>query len=253
MSVDILESGSKYYFTGMPCKNGHVSKRYVANGECWECRQEWRKRNRQKTNARQAVNRHKWLSESHKNVIKEKECNSISKIAKFNTENGTSYASYSFWKDRLPPTDEPKWKRNDVLTVKCFRCGSHFAPDRQSVNRRSLAVKGKRHGESNFYCSDSCRKSCPIYGFATGPRRHDPRSNRFNSGSAAKARSCQTNHLKQIQCDDVGYNYCERCGDIIDVELHHTQAVSKAGKDAISSAGHLLLCAGCHLLLHEKC
>lgn len=32
--------GLKYYFTGKPCKNGHVSKRSIT-GSCLECRREW--------------------------------------------------------------------------------------------------------------------------------------------------------------------------------------------------------------------
>lgn len=29
----------KLYFTGQPCKHGHVCARYVSNGMCWECSQ----------------------------------------------------------------------------------------------------------------------------------------------------------------------------------------------------------------------
>jgi hypothetical protein len=29
----------KWYFTGVPCKHGHVAERYVGNGGCVECRQ----------------------------------------------------------------------------------------------------------------------------------------------------------------------------------------------------------------------
>lgn len=33
-------SGGAYYFTGLPCKNGHVEKRLTANGTCVECARE---------------------------------------------------------------------------------------------------------------------------------------------------------------------------------------------------------------------
>jgi 5-methylcytosine-specific restriction endonuclease McrA len=39
------QAGEKYYFTGNPCKHGHVSKRLVSTRECYECktlkRAEW--------------------------------------------------------------------------------------------------------------------------------------------------------------------------------------------------------------------
>lgn len=31
------DAGSLYYFTGKPCKRGHLSKRLVSNGSCHEC------------------------------------------------------------------------------------------------------------------------------------------------------------------------------------------------------------------------
>lgn len=31
------EKGLKYYFTGKPCKNGHVSERHLSNGACYLC------------------------------------------------------------------------------------------------------------------------------------------------------------------------------------------------------------------------
>jgi hypothetical protein len=35
-----LESGVKYYFTGRPCKQGHVDKRYAPNACCYTCSRE---------------------------------------------------------------------------------------------------------------------------------------------------------------------------------------------------------------------
>ena len=31
------QNNERYYFTGKPCKNGHVSKRNTHNGTCYEC------------------------------------------------------------------------------------------------------------------------------------------------------------------------------------------------------------------------
>ena len=49
------EQGLKYYFTGKPCKRGHVAKRYVSTGQCFCClktqNQEWRENNLEKARA----------------------------------------------------------------------------------------------------------------------------------------------------------------------------------------------------------
>lgn len=36
---EAIAAGSRYYTTNKPCKNGHLSKRFVYNGACYECGQ----------------------------------------------------------------------------------------------------------------------------------------------------------------------------------------------------------------------
>jgi len=58
---EALEKGLKYYFTGKPCKHGHIDKRYTLNAVCQECikmpekrekykklKKEWKKKNKRK-------------------------------------------------------------------------------------------------------------------------------------------------------------------------------------------------------------
>lgn len=35
--AEAKSQGLKYYFTGKPCKHGHVSKRLLSNKNCWDC------------------------------------------------------------------------------------------------------------------------------------------------------------------------------------------------------------------------
>lgn len=44
---EAVTAGSKTYFTGLPCKNGHLSKRHVSNKGCATCTVERRKRRRE--------------------------------------------------------------------------------------------------------------------------------------------------------------------------------------------------------------
>ena len=45
------KSGSKYYFTGNPCQNGHLSPRYI-DGQCIQCIRDRRRRNADKRKAK---------------------------------------------------------------------------------------------------------------------------------------------------------------------------------------------------------
>lgn len=42
--IEMREKGEEYYFSGVPCVNGHTSKRSVHNSECIECRPIYRKK-----------------------------------------------------------------------------------------------------------------------------------------------------------------------------------------------------------------
>lgn len=41
------EAGDVYYFTGAPCKSGHVERRFVSCGACEGCLREYRENNRE--------------------------------------------------------------------------------------------------------------------------------------------------------------------------------------------------------------
>lgn len=43
--IEAAAAGEEYYFTGVPCKNGHLSKRYTINSDCMECAKERNKQN----------------------------------------------------------------------------------------------------------------------------------------------------------------------------------------------------------------
>lgn len=154
---------------------------------------------------------------------------------------------------RIPQTDSPEESSSGLIMVSCKGCGVHFIPTRTEIGGRIRAFEGRASGatEMNFYCSDKCKISCPVFGAKT--TQPDPRL-RMPLTKSQAVRSCQTKALKQIQCDhNDGQSFCEKCGDFIDVELHHTLPVSEFGLDAIAPSGHILLCAGCHTSIHAGC
>lgn len=55
---DAITLGVTYYFTGLPCKNGHVDKRHVGRG-CIQCHRDWKKAPHGKSLKR--AERQRWL------------------------------------------------------------------------------------------------------------------------------------------------------------------------------------------------
>lgn len=166
--------------------------------------------------------------------------------------NPVSYESYSNKLSKIGVICYKNKTDERVLDVECHYCNKIFTPDNKSIKNKIRSSMDVGKGESNLYCSNKCKEACPTFNHRND--HIDPRSIvAIDKNDAYKVRNCQTDTLKQLQCDTHGYNYCEKCGDIIDVELHHTLNVSKYGSNAINSAGHILLCAGCHTDLHNKC
>ena len=68
------QNGLKHYFTGLPCKNGHIDKRQVSDGTCMACSREkeakWKSLNRGKYLERKAISNEK---RKNKNKCYEKE------------------------------------------------------------------------------------------------------------------------------------------------------------------------------------
>ena len=160
-------------------------------------------------------------------------CTNKSFVAKINTKDPSYQASIS----------------ENFVMVRCYHCGTPYIPIVEEVKNFIKTPSGY----ANIYCSDKCKQLCKVYNFKT--TLIDPESILYIVASDKdQARNCQTNHLKQLQLDDVGYNYCEKCGvkETI-IELHHTLEVSKYGLEAVSSASHILLCNNCHKELTKKC
>lgn len=147
--------------------------------------------------------------------------------------------------DQIPISDVPILT-SEFITVACKYCGERMTPLYQQIRSRLCSLRVTTKGESNFYCSDKCKKDCPLYNFNTS-KMIDPESKlHVDKAEQQMVGACQTDHLKQLQLDEFGYNYCEKCGDKGDIELHHTLPIAQAGIDAINSSVHIIVCRKCH-------
>lgn len=73
----LYDTSSKFYFTGIPCKFGHVANRYSSNAECVECRKEKNKLLKDKQDAWNLKNKEYVLEKSKQryqdNIEKERQ------------------------------------------------------------------------------------------------------------------------------------------------------------------------------------
>ena len=59
---------------------------------------------------------------------------------------------------------------SDILEVKCAYCGKWYIPTISSIINRINSIKGRSRGEGRLYCSDECKRECPIYNQKKWPK-----------------------------------------------------------------------------------
>lgn len=62
------QAGAKHFFTGIPCRRGHIDKRFTSTGQCHACqrehRREWRARNPEKERESRVKSLRKWAADN---------------------------------------------------------------------------------------------------------------------------------------------------------------------------------------------
>ena len=87
--TEAIDKGLKRYFTGVPCRNGHISERSIA-GKCYSCAKDKRSRHASKIKAYQAEYR-----SDHKDEHKDKKAAYAKKYYEDNKESLN--ANYKGW------------------------------------------------------------------------------------------------------------------------------------------------------------
>lgn len=143
--------------------------------------------------------------------------------------------------------------REDGIEVKCKHCKNWFKPSNSQTRDRIRAIENTGRlslgTELNFYCSEECKHNCDTYRTQITPKslRNVKTASRCNQRINRQA-------LLDLQIDEYGYNYCEKCGKEFgksDIALHHNIMVSKDHDMADDMSHQLLLCKKCHK--HKGC
>ena len=177
----------------------------------------------------------------------------IKKISQKNRKrrNNNSKCKKSF--KQIPITDNPRINKNGFIEVDCYFCHEPFMPTCSQISNRLSSLNGNKSGENNMYCSDTCCSKCPTYNFNT--RSIDPKSNLYTPKTEAQnARAAtKTVVIKKAMCEKYGELRCEICGQVGEVELHHTLPVAQFGMESVNPDSFLMLCHACHVKLHGEC
>ena len=87
ISREVAEaSGERFYFTGKPCKRGHIDKRYVSSGTCVTCNDMLTKRWREQNYDLYRANVDRWQKENESKRMRKNEMRNPRKKSKLRME-----------------------------------------------------------------------------------------------------------------------------------------------------------------------
>ena len=141
--------GLKRYYTGKPCKNGHVAVRFVQGSQCVTCKALWasksQKRNKTAKNARQ-----KRYREKHRDELRQ---SGRDRYASFSPERKAKYTrERSDYHSRNPEVARRCYRK--TLTCLMYML---WLTEPGSGKYLSIDTRGSRNDESNL-CSNKAPK-----------------------------------------------------------------------------------------------
>jgi len=177
----------------------------------------------------------------------------LCKVAKFTKQNapmwkgGVSYSNlplFETYAGRLSKYTNEHLVYEDgleLMAVNCTFCGTIFVPSRRSIQSRLLAINSAIGGDSNFYCSDKCKKDCPTFGQVKYPKDFKVGTNyRYDQKAWAKLVKERDNYT------------CQICGaKEVAVLAHHIDPVSNNAIESADTDNGVTLCKTCHKKAHK--
>jgi hypothetical protein len=147
---------------------------------------------------------------------------------------------------RRSPTDE------NILEVRCFKCGKWFVPHINNVSTRIQYLKGneKYVSESLFYCSDGCKHTCSLY-YKSPESLMKQDAVRAGRLSWLKLNREIQPELRQMVLKRDSYK-CVKCNEKENLQCHHILPVSTNPIESADIDNCMTLCKRCHIQVHKQ-
>uniref|UniRef100_A0A6M3JHX4 Putative HNH endonuclease n=1 Tax=viral metagenome TaxID=1070528 RepID=A0A6M3JHX4_9ZZZZ len=221
----------EYYKNNIEKRKKQIKEYYKNNAErIKEYNKEWYKNNIDK--------RKKQIKEYNKEYCKQnKDC--IKKYMKKYRNSSSLYDSYAY---QISYAEEVRKdpENYNLLQVKCTYCNKWFNPTNLSIMSRVAALNGnKRSGEGRLYCSDGCKKLCPIHYQQKYPKDQKPYI----------SRPLQKEWADMVKERD-GYK-CIKCGSTERLIAHHKEGIRWNPIESADIDIGITLCRKCEKKVHS--
>ena len=139
----------------------------------------------------------------------------------------------------------------NILEVKCVYCGRWYIPKLWSVkSRRDSINKESVKGELRFYCSNSCKNSCPLYGKTPEQLMKEDAIRVGRLSWLDLGREVQA-ELRQLVLERDRHK-CTKCGSLENLHCHHILPVTEEPLLSADIDNCITLCEDCHKEAHKN-
>lgn len=171
--------------------------------------------------------------------------NNIEQIAKQDKLYRKSNVLFKIYSKQLEKFEEIRQCPEDLelLEVKCAYCGKWMLPTVLQVKNRIQTFNGTTPGENRFYCSENCKKSCPIFNQRLWPKG-------FKKATSREVVPL----LRQLVLERDNYT-CQKCGattETAQLHVHHEKSYTFNKIMANDPDNCITLCKECHKEIHLR-
>lgn len=176
------------------------------------------------------------LSEETKKLLKEKALRGADHPF---WKGGCEFANFDSYASKLIGYEVRRDPENEMfLQVQCEFCKKWYTPKYGKVKARVMAIN-HNFKNSRLYCSDDCKRACPLY-----------RQKKYPKGfKITSDREIRVSIRKMVLERD---NYeCQICGAIINLHCHHIKSARLNPLEVADVDNCIILCKDCHLNVHN--
>jgi hypothetical protein len=158
-------------------------------------------------------------------------------------EKEKSNAVYENYSNRLTNDECARLSKDGVsLEVKCRYCGKYFIPTNKEVRNRIGSLNSSHSGVSYLYCSNTCKKACPVYRQVKYPKKY------------RKTTSREVGPLIRQLCFKRDNWECQICGkntEEVSLHCHHIEGYTQNPRLGNDLDNIITLCKECHKQVHK--
>ena len=149
-----------------------------------------------------------------------------------------TYANKISWCEEVRRDPED----NNILQAKCTYCGKWYRPTLRNIGNRIEAINGRVNSENRLYCSEECKKLCPIF------KKIKYSAEETNTKQLSREVQSQ---LRQMVFERDNW-ICVKCGSGKSLHCHHKEGIHWNPIESADIDICETLCEECHKNEHTK-